>query len=58
MHKSITKINKAAIIIIYHHGTNFVTLPMVKNLVVTLFMMKIETKTHAENKLSRMLKFK
>ncbi len=23
MHKSITKINKAAIIIIYHHGTNF-----------------------------------
>jgi uncharacterized Rossmann fold enzyme len=32
MHKTITKINKAAIIIIYHHGTNFVTLPKVKKL--------------------------
>jgi hypothetical protein len=31
MHKSNTKINKVAIIIIYHHGTNFVTLPKVKN---------------------------
>jgi hypothetical protein len=32
MHKTITKINKAAIIIIYHHGINFVTLPKVKKL--------------------------
>ena len=30
MHKTNTKINKAAIIIIYHHGINFVTLPKVK----------------------------
>jgi hypothetical protein len=30
MHKTITKINKAAIIIIYHHGINLVTLLMVK----------------------------
>jgi hypothetical protein len=30
MHKTITKMNKAAIIIIYHHGINFVTLPKVK----------------------------
>jgi hypothetical protein len=49
MHKTNTKINKAAIIIIYHHGINFVTLPKVKNKVVTLFMMEIKTNTHAEN---------
>jgi hypothetical protein len=49
MHKSITKINKAEIIIIYHHGINFVTLPKVETRVVTLFMMKIKTNTHAEN---------
>jgi hypothetical protein len=30
MHKTSTKINKTAIIIIYHHGTNFITLPKVK----------------------------
>jgi hypothetical protein len=30
MHKTNTKINKAAIIIIYHHGINFVTVPKVK----------------------------
>jgi hypothetical protein len=30
MHKTITKINKVAIIIIYHHGTNFISLPKVK----------------------------
>jgi hypothetical protein len=30
MHKSITKINKAAVIIIYHHGINFITLPKIK----------------------------
>jgi hypothetical protein len=30
MHKTNTKINKVAIIIIYHHGINFVTLPKVK----------------------------
>jgi hypothetical protein len=30
MHKTNTKINKAAIIIIYHNGTKFVTLPKVK----------------------------
>jgi hypothetical protein len=42
MHKIITKINKAAIIIIYHHGTKG------KNKVVILFMMKLKTNTHAE----------
>jgi hypothetical protein len=30
MPKTITKINKVAIIIIYHHGTNFVTSLMAK----------------------------
>jgi hypothetical protein len=30
MHKTSTKINKSAIIIIYYHGTNFVTFPKVK----------------------------
>jgi hypothetical protein len=30
MHKTITKINKVAIIVIYHHGKNLVTLPKVK----------------------------
>jgi hypothetical protein len=49
MHKTSTKINKAATIIIYHHGTNFVSLPMVKNELVILFMMKINTTTYAEN---------
>jgi hypothetical protein len=49
MHKTSTKINKVAIIIIYHHGINFVTLPKVKTRWWTLFMMKIKTNTHAEN---------
>jgi hypothetical protein len=40
MHKTNTNINKAATIIIYHHGINFVTLPKVKHKVVTLFMTK------------------
>jgi hypothetical protein len=57
-HKKITNINKVAIIIIYHHGTNFCNFTNGKNLVVTLFMMKINTNTHAENKLTHMLKFK
>jgi hypothetical protein len=48
MHKTITKINKAAIIIIYYHGTNFCNFTNGKNLVVTLFMMKINTNTYAE----------
>jgi hypothetical protein len=39
MHKSITKINKAAIIIIYHHDTNFITFSKGINK-VTLLMMK------------------
>jgi hypothetical protein len=30
MHKTNTKIIKVTIIIIYHHGINFVTLPKVK----------------------------
>jgi hypothetical protein len=30
MHKTSTKINKVAIINIYHHGTNFVSIPKVK----------------------------
>jgi hypothetical protein len=30
MHKTITKINKAAIMVIYHHGIKFVTLPKAK----------------------------
>jgi hypothetical protein len=30
MHKTSTKINQAATIIIYHHGTNFVSFPKVK----------------------------
>jgi hypothetical protein len=58
IHKTSTKINKAAIIIIYHHGTNFCNFTNGKNSVVTLFMMKINTNTHAENKLTHMLKFK
>jgi hypothetical protein len=49
MHKTNTKINKVAIIIIYHHGTNFCNFTNGKNLVVILFMMKIRTNTHAEN---------
>jgi hypothetical protein len=48
MHKTSTMITKAATIIIYHHGTNFVSLPKVKK-VVTLLMMIIKTNTHAEN---------
>jgi hypothetical protein len=48
MHKSIITINKAAIIIIYHNGTNFCNFTNGKNLVVTLFIMKINTNTHAE----------
>jgi hypothetical protein len=48
MHRTSTKINKAATIIIYHHGTNFCNFTKGKNLVVTLFMMKIKTNTHAE----------
>jgi hypothetical protein len=46
MHKTNTKINKAAIIIIYHHGINFVTFTKGKNKVVTLFMMKNKRLTH------------
>jgi hypothetical protein len=30
MHKTNTKINKAAFIMIYNHGINFVTLPKIK----------------------------
>jgi hypothetical protein len=30
MHKSITRINKAAIIIIHHPGINFLTLPKIR----------------------------
>jgi hypothetical protein len=47
MHKTNTKINKAAIIIIYHHGINFVTLPKVN---------KGGDFIHDENKLTHMLK--
>jgi hypothetical protein len=47
MHKTYTKINKAAIIIIYHHGINFVTLPKVKQGGVFI---------NDENKLTHMLK--
>jgi hypothetical protein len=49
MHKTSTKINKAANSIIYQHGTNFVIFAKGKNKVVILFMMKINTNTHAEN---------
>jgi hypothetical protein len=47
MRKTNTKINKAAIIIIYHHCINFVTLPKVK---------KGGDFIHDENKLTHMLK--
>jgi hypothetical protein len=50
MHKTNTKINKAAIIIIYYHDINFVTLPKVK---------KGSDFIHDEKrKLTRMLKIK
>jgi hypothetical protein len=49
VHKTNTKINKAAIIIIYHHGIIFVTLPMVK---------QGGDFIHDENKLTHMLEFK
>jgi hypothetical protein len=49
MYKTNTKINKAAIIIIYHHGINFGTLPKGKQGGVFI---------HDENKLTQMLEFK
>jgi hypothetical protein len=49
MHKPITKINNTTIIIVYHHGINFVTLPRVK---------KGCDFIHDENKLTHMLKIK
>jgi hypothetical protein len=56
MRKSITKINKAAIIIIYHHGINFITLPKIK-MRWCLYSLSKQTNIHAENKLTDMLKF-
>jgi hypothetical protein len=47
VHETNTKINKAAIIIIYHHGINFVTLPKVKQGGEFI---------HDENKLTHILK--
>jgi hypothetical protein len=56
MHKSITKINKAAIIIIYHHGTNFCNFSNDINKVVPLLMAK-QTEIQTENKQTHLLKF-
>jgi hypothetical protein len=57
MHNTITMINKVAIIIIYHHGINLVTLPKVKR-GGDFIHDENKTNTHAENKLTHMLKFK
>jgi hypothetical protein len=55
MDKTNTKINKAAIIIIYHHGINIVTLPKVKqggdfihdgNKLTHMLEIKTENTTH------------
>jgi hypothetical protein len=48
MHKTNAQINKAEIIIIYHHGINFVTLPKVK-IRWWLYSRWKQTNTHAEN---------
>jgi hypothetical protein len=56
MHKTITKINKAAIIIIYHHGTNFVTLPKVKTRwCIGAYKLKIKEKGKGKIKLKLLL---
>jgi hypothetical protein len=47
MHKTNIKINKAIIVITYHHGINFVTSPKVK---------QGGDFIHDENKLTHMLK--
>jgi hypothetical protein len=48
MYKTNIKINKAAIIIICHHGINFVTLPKVK-IRCWIYSWWKQTNTHAEN---------